>query len=1839
MTGNISDYSGQLSSDDYNSRLSSDEITLDNGRKFNFTDTSQLTSHSIETTGKISFEYTPKGGGDSQSLSVKIGKNTPLFAHIKSVGGDSQKIKALILEYASSLFDAHEIGVDGVGKVSAHFEKGACTAILAGGKDVSSKTFTSRVDGKTYFVKEHLSSLAEATSDKVSNFVIKQLFPKGTTKAPPLLVVAICQPKTAGEFSKITNKASIKNLDLSEIDDISSIDLKGFTGLETLKLAKFMMGHTPAKDFSTLFNTIPDSAKATIKTLDLSNVDDVADFEFKDFKSLETLDLNGVEGLTTEQFEAISNKSFIKTLDLSYVDVETFDFKEFASLETLKLAMPMHRYIRGSVPPPPKDFSALFNSIPEPAKATIKTLDLSNMTIPAGFDFKDFKSLETLNLNGVEGLITEQFESIPNKDLIKTLDLSYVNVKDFDFKDFKSLETLNLSDVEGLTTEQFESIPNKALIKTLDLSYVNDVIGFDFKGFDKLETLIVHETKLSAAQYNELPDSPKSSMNYLNLSGIDVTGLNLLGFTSLEYLDLSNTTGSVEDVFNSIPAKAKASISTLNLKDVNVTSLDLSKFAKLKYLNLDNANITILNLKGLNLKNIEPNRRGFSRNNNPLDFSTIKGLETLNLNGAQLTAEQFNSIPDSVKTLDLTGVDTTGFDFSKLINLKSLTGVKGLTAVQLAALPSAVKPSVTVTSTAAVVAGKFTPKTSEEFNTITDKLSVTHLDLNAIVDISALDLSGFTNLSALSLKGDYKPLVFNASRLTANQFNNLPGTFKASLKHVLLENVDVTGFKFSGFSSLDSLSLRSITGKVEDSLNSIPADAKAKITYLALEDENITALDLSGFTSLKDLYVHCDNITALKLDGVGIPVGIDFSKLTKLETLTGVKGLTVDQLKGIPEKAKASIEALDLSGDVTGLDLTGFTGLKILNLTGAQGVTLDMLNSVKGSIEILNLTDVHFSTTDLFLSEFTKLKSLDLSGVSIQTFCLVDATNVKTLTLTNASIKELTLNSIDSKIIDLSILKDTQTLKLALTGDIADAEKAFNSLNSACKSSIKELSLKNPSRITTLDLSGFTKLETLGLDLTVLTTLNLSNCNSLTKESFGKIPKGQITTLDLTGVDVRGFDFSGLDNLENLTGVDLTHLMSAQINALPKALRTVAASAGGIVDGKYTPTSIDKLKSLTEDEKARITELDLSDKDCTGFDFSGLTGLKKLNLTNATNVNRLKLRTLKKSIKTLVLKGTTFSGSGEALSLMEFVELNNLTFGDDTNIKTLNLSSCNKLTKESFNSLPKEKITTLNLTGVDVTGFDFSGFTSLTKLNGVDLLTLTPTQFAALSAAVSSSRTVVGLYEGLKTAANSRQINALMNGLIGEGDNGKRVGGIGEDWKKDGLIFSDLPAYKDKVALRLRPQETIDNCMEAMGEIAQISTEKTRHNNKTQALLEKKVVALDTEVITTGDLHGDGVSLARMLEKLQLDGKLDKNFKLADNIELVFLGDYVDRGPDSWAVLNMLTRLKLNNMDQVHLIRGNHEDTGQIDDEASKYGEWMGHEGAGAKDEVNRLNLFFNTLPNAIFLGVENSGKTETEYDIYTHGAVPLSFNPNKMLSGEDGMNVVLRDARTESTSVDNYNFTTLNEASTKLKGLANKVEGAVRAHRTITDLVVLNYIKGNLDKDAYYVYKKYLEDNIIPLDKKSLINNIASMISKAKSDSSHDVHMQIDSEWAWADITVDYDDSYRGGRGATVKLSSLVDWMSLSEAVRKEENPSSPISFKRVFKGHSHKQTQVEQDERRFYFLDSDLYAQEDFTMHYHKMGMGSDKESVCYREYDSPKFEGINYKELASYEKGDRF
>ena len=393
----------------------------------------------------------------------------------------------------------------------------------------------------------------------------------------------------------------------------------------------------------------------------------------------------------------------------------------------------------------------------------------------------------------------------------------------------------------------------------------------------------------------------------------------------------------------------------------------------------------------------------------------------------------------------------------------------------------------------------------------------------------------------------------------------------------------------------------------------------------------------------------------------------------------------------------------------------------------------------------------------------------------------------------------------------------------------------------------------------------------------------------------------------------------------------------------------------------------------------------------------------------------------------------------------------------------------------------------------------------------------------------------------------------------------------GESWKDD-FSKSFFPAAFFS-ADRLQPKDIMEDCQSAMSKILKL--QEVKKQDEGYVLLKKRIVKANTEVITTGDLHGDAYSLAVMLDKLIEEGKIDPDtYKLQSDVELVFLGDYVDRGPDSWAVLNMLTRLKLNNMEQVNLIRGNHEDVGQINVEGVRFGQWL----PGDQEAQSLVGNFFDTLPAAIFLGVEQG--ENTEYDIYTHGAVPLSFNPLGLHNQEDGIYNVPRDVSLSKK----YSFEVLSpgvlaDPKSEVEVLASKVNEAVQAYRPQW------------------------------------------------------ARQQIDKEWDWGDLSKDNIRNFSDGRGATISLDDFIDWMKYTE-----KSLSEKIFFNRFFKGHSHIKEEVQRDNRNFYFLDTDLYRKGQFVMHSHKMGNENSEAGFYTRDFNQEFHEGkvVNKEAVSPFPQG---
>lgn len=152
---------------------------------------------------------------------------------------------------------------------------------------------------------------------------------------------------------------------------------------------------------------------------------------------------------------------------------------------------------------------------------------------------------------------------------------------------------------------------------------------------------------------------------------------------------------------------------------------------------------------------------------------------------------------------------------------------------------------------------------------------------------------------------------------------------------------------------------------------------------------------------------------------------------------------------------------------------------------------------------------------------------------------------------------------------------------------------------------------------------------------------------------------------------------------------------------------------------------------------------------------------------------------------------------------------------------------------------------------------------------------------------------------------------------------------------------------------------------------------------------QKLSLAEESEIFFRADLHGDIRSLLANLTWLNENGYLHGFTIARPNFQMIFLGDYTDRGAYGIEVLYTLLRLKLANPDQVFLARGNHEEVGL----QTRYGFLAeGRAKYGGDFDARKVERAYDFLPVVIYAG---SGENFIQCN---HGGMEPGFSPRALL-------------------------------------------------------------------------------------------------------------------------------------------------------------------------------------------------------------------------------------------------
>jgi serine/threonine protein phosphatase 1 len=138
------------------------------------------------------------------------------------------------------------------------------------------------------------------------------------------------------------------------------------------------------------------------------------------------------------------------------------------------------------------------------------------------------------------------------------------------------------------------------------------------------------------------------------------------------------------------------------------------------------------------------------------------------------------------------------------------------------------------------------------------------------------------------------------------------------------------------------------------------------------------------------------------------------------------------------------------------------------------------------------------------------------------------------------------------------------------------------------------------------------------------------------------------------------------------------------------------------------------------------------------------------------------------------------------------------------------------------------------------------------------------------------------------------------------------------------------------------------------------------------------------------DIHGCNVTFHALLEKLNLQ----------PDDELYFLGDYIDRGPNSKGVIDTILDLKKQGY-KVECLMGNHEEAmiqSRVD--YSMRQNWLSW---GGKETLNSFGVWIDEIPNKYWDFLENL-KPYLEVDDYILVHAGLNFRAGQPFENEYSM-------------------------------------------------------------------------------------------------------------------------------------------------------------------------------------------------------------------------------------------
>ncbi|EEN82153.1 leucine Rich Repeat protein [Porphyromonas endodontalis ATCC 35406] len=360
-------------------------------------------------------------------------------------------------------------------------------------------------------------------------------------------------------------------------------------------------------------------------------------------------------------------------------------------------------------------------------------------------------------------------------------------------------------------------------------------------------------------------------------------------------------------------------------------------------------------------------------------------------------------------------------------------------------------------------------KVTKSWITITGP--VTQFDCN----LSAIDSITFENPESL------QELIVETNKMSVL---NLTGM--KSLTYLGASATDIREINLTGCTSLKQIQCNG-SKLVKINLTAATNLEKASLTLSSLSE-----LDLTGLTKLKELDLNNNGISK-----------IDLKNLPALESVVlSYNPIDAVSFSSCPKLEVISIKNKRKDSRLTSFTAVGLPALKVLNLYGNKISTLKLEDLPKLSqvnLENNSLTAVDFSKCAKSLSE-VGLGNNKFSGE----FELKGLENLSEFSIENNKLTSFKVTGCPA-LETLKVQKNELTsLDLtACSGDLSTVYASENQLSSVKLKNHKNLYL-NDNKLTSVDLSSCTNLETLEMGNNKLTSLDLKGLNALSEVNVYK---------------------------------------------------------------------------------------------------------------------------------------------------------------------------------------------------------------------------------------------------------------------------------------------------------------------------------------------------------------------------------------------------------------------------------------------------------------------------------------------------------------------------------------------------------------------------------------------------------------------------------------------------------------------------------------------------------------------------------------------------------------